>query len=93
MIACCLMSVFTSVYSSDKSSRESKKNTKVITIEKATIIGNQELPTVLYLVPWQPPQINALEATQTTDLTAQSIELIDRRSFQRRLNYYEDKKN
>tara|TARA_R110001592_G_scaffold52649_9_gene161302 strand:+ start:8152 stop:8445 length:294 start_codon:yes stop_codon:yes gene_type:complete len=69
---------------------EEKANTdsKIITIETATIRGNQELPTVLYLVPWQAPKINSLNATQTTDLTKNTIELIDRSSFKRLIEYY-----
>ena len=69
---------------------EEKANTdsKIITIEPATIRGNQELPTVLYLVPWQAPKINSLNATQTTDLTKNTIELIDRSSFKRLIEYY-----
>jgi hypothetical protein len=70
-------------YAVDKVSNKPKADSNVITIETATIRGNQELPTVLYLVPWQPPEINSLNATQTADLTKNTIELIDRNSFKR----------
>lgn len=67
---------------------QNNSDSQVITIETATIRGNQELPTVLYLVPWQPPQINALAETQTTDLTEPNLELIERSSFRRLIKYY-----
>lgn len=65
-----------------------KKDSQVITIETAVIRGNQELPTVLYLVPWQAPEINALAETQTTDILKKDIELIDRNSFRRLIQYH-----
>ncbi len=66
-----------------------KIDEKIITIETATIRGNQELPTVLYLVPWQPPKINPLESTQTADMTKHKIERIDRNSFKRLIEYHQ----
>lgn len=61
----------------------------VITIETATIRGNQELPTVLYLVPWQPPTINPLPASQTAEISQQPLEKIERNSFRRLLHYHQ----
>lgn len=66
-----------------------KKEGSVITIETATIRGNQELPTVLYLVPWQPPKINLLPSSQTADLNKQVIEKLERDSFRRLLHYHQ----
>lgn len=77
----CLFSV--SVQAQDKASDSSQ----IITIETATLRGNQELPTVLYLVPWQPPKINPLPASQTAELTQQALEKIERNSFQRLIKY------
>lgn len=62
---------------------------QVITIETATLRGNQELPTVLYLVPWQPPQIQRLVASQTAELLSQPVEAINRNSFLRLINYHQ----
>ena len=73
----------------DKTTTKPKSDSQIITIETATIRGNQELPTVLYLVPWQPPKINSLAATQTADITKNTIELIDRNSFKRLIEYHE----
>ena len=79
----CLFSM--SVPAQDKASDSSQ----IITIETATLRGNQELPTVLYLVPWQPPKINPLPASQTAELSSEVLEKIERNSFQRLLNYHQ----
>lgn len=65
----------------------------VITIETTTIRGNQELPTVLYLVPWQPPKINPLPASQTDDINDLMPEKIERNSFRRLLKYHQQLKS
>ena len=83
-----LSTITTVSMSVEKETVKAKSNSQIITIETATIRGNQELPTVLYLVPWQPPQINSLNATQTQDLTRNTIELIDRNSFKRLIEYH-----
>ena len=70
-----------------------EKKSSVITIETATIRGNQELPTVLYLVPWQAPKINPLPASQTADLTKQAPEKLERNSFLRLLHYHQQFKS
>lgn len=79
----------TASIAADRDAAKSKLNSQIITIETATIRGNQELPTVLYLVPWQPPEINSLNASQTQDLTRNTIELIDRSSFKRLIQYHD----
>lgn len=83
-----MLVVSTMSLAAEKETVKAKSNSQVITIETATIRGNQELPTVLYLVPWQPPEINSLNATQTQDLTKNTIELIDRNSFKRLIEYH-----
>ena len=79
----CLVSM--SVPAPDKAPDPSQ----VITIETTTLRGNQELPTVLYLVPWQPPKINPLPASQTAELSQPSLDKIERSSFQRLLQYHQ----
>ena len=81
--------VFSFSYAEESKTSKAKVDQNIITIETATIRGNQELPTVLYLVPWQPPEINSLTATQTQDLTKNTIELIDRNSFKRLIEYHQ----
>ena len=77
--------------SEEKVQTKSAPDSQIITIETATIRGNQELPNVLYLVPWQPPEINPLDANQATAKTQNTIELIDRNSFKRLIEYHDQK--
>lgn len=58
-----------------------KNSSQVITIETTTLRGNQELPTVLYLVPWQAPEVRALQASQTLKLSKTHLAPLNRESF------------
>lgn len=85
--------LFTSTASANETqnlagSDQNNSDAQVITIETATIRGNQELPTVLYLVPWQPPVVNPLTENKPANLLEADIELIERESFQRLLQLH-----
>lgn len=62
----------------------------IITIEGTRIRGNQELPTVLYLVPWQAPDIQELDAPTQSFTVQRPISMIERGEFRRLLEYYDD---
>lgn len=62
---------------------------EIITIEGTRITGNQESPTILYVVPWQPPEVEALEASASIKQLDSSIEPIERSEFRRLLGYHE----
>ena len=81
------------ITSSVKAQENPTDTSNVITIETTTIRGNQELPTVLYLVPWQPPQINPLPASQTDDINNFMPDKIERNSFRRLLKYHQQFKS
>jgi len=61
---------------------------EIIEIEGARIRGNQELPTVLYLVPWQAPKVYELAEPETTLATQRAIKPLQRESFKRLLSYH-----
>lgn len=61
----------------------------VISIEGATIRGDQELPTVLYLVPWQPPKVYSIDKPQQTLASSRLFKQLDRASFVRMQAYHE----
>ncbi len=89
LIVCLFSSTSTCLYAEEKAPVKTNTDSNIITIETATIRGNQELPTVLYLVPWQAPKINPLDASQAADMTQHTIELIDRNSFRRLIEYHD----
>ncbi len=61
----------------------------VLEIEGATIRGNQELPTVLYVVPWKPAKVYSLEKPEQSLASSRPLELIERDSFRRMLTYHQ----
>ncbi|MDX1453578.1 MAG: hypothetical protein R3183_13545 [Oleiphilaceae bacterium] len=66
---------------------------EVLTIEGARIRGNQELPTVLYVVPWQPPVVESLEKPATSFALQRKLEPLERTEFQRLMQYHEEFKH
>ena len=61
---------------------------QVITLEGTRIRGDQESPTVLYLVPWQPPEAQRLRQTDGELLVESRIEPLERAEFQRMVGYH-----
>ncbi|AOY90134.1 hypothetical protein BKP64_03710 [Marinobacter salinus] len=61
----------------------------VVTIEGTTIRGDQEVPTVMYLVPWQPPEVEDLKAPDERLMVAQEFSPLERYEFQRLMGYYQ----
>ena len=62
---------------------------QVVTIEGTRIQGEQELPTVLYLVPWQPVASEGPAPMERRLMTGEFPSLVDREDFQRRLRYHQ----
>ncbi len=62
---------------------------EVMVIENVRIRGDQELPLVLHIVPWQPPATYQLEAGQQANAVLRPIEPLERESFQRLVGYHE----
>jgi len=61
----------------------------VVTIEGTRIRGDQEVPTVMYLVPWQPPEVDELRAPEERLMVNQGIGPVERYEFQRFIQYHE----
>lgn len=53
----------------------------------STVVGNQEQPKVLYIVPWQPAQMPKLVYQPLQSLVDGVFENIDREEFVRELDY------
>lgn len=60
----------------------------IVTIEGTRIRGDQEVPTVMYLVPWQPPEVEELQAPDERLLVDQAYAPIERYEFQRLIHYH-----
>lgn len=57
-------------------------------LEGTKIIGSRELPKVLYIVPWRPPQSGELAGRPVESLMDEALAPVDREVFQRQVEYY-----
>jgi len=57
------------------------------TIDKAQIIGNRELPKVLYIVPWKKPAAGELSGPPVESVLDEALAPIDRDVFRRQVHY------
>ena len=57
---------------------------------RTEITGNQELPTVLYIVPWQKSDPGDLMGRPVNTLLDEILAPIDRTEFVRQIDYYDD---
>jgi hypothetical protein len=56
-------------------------------IDRTQIIGNRELPKVLYIVPWKKPLPSDLAGKPPTSVVDEALAPIDRDVFRRQVNY------
>jgi len=61
-----------------------------IELGRTEITGNQELPKVLYIVPWQKSDPGDLMGKPVNTLLDEVLAPIDREEFIRRVDYYDD---
>jgi hypothetical protein len=57
-------------------------------IDKTQIIGNRELPKVLYIVPWKQPQPGELSGRPARSLLDEVLGPVDRDEFRRQVHYH-----
>ncbi|WP_144776463.1 hypothetical protein [Marinobacter maritimus] len=65
------------------------QETGIVTIEGTRIRGDQEVPTVMYLVPWQPPEVDELQAPDERLMVEQTFTPLERYEFQRLVRYHD----
>ena len=56
-------------------------------IDPTQVIGNRELPKVLYIVPWKKPLPGELTGRPPTSVVDEALAPIDRDVFRRQVNY------
>jgi hypothetical protein len=62
---------------------------EVLKMEGTRIRGNQELPKVLYIVPWKQAEIPDLSQPPLESLIDEALTPVDREVFQRQVRYYD----
>ena len=60
-----------------------------ISLEGISIIGNKELPKMLYIVPWKTSELPELNAPPIESLIDEALAPIDRDNFKRKIRYYQ----
>jgi len=58
-------------------------------IDRSQIIGNRELPKVLYIVPWKKPLPGDLSGRPLESVLDEALAPVDRDVFRRQVNYQE----
>ena len=61
-----------------------------ITLSRTEITGNQELPKVMYIVPWQKSDPGDLMGRPVNTLLDEVLAPIDREEFVRQVGYYDE---
>ena len=61
-------------------------------IDRSQIIGNRELPKVLYIVPWKKPMPGDLSGRPLESVLDEALAPVDRDVFRRQVNYQEQSK-
>ncbi len=56
-------------------------------IDRSQIIGNRELPKVLYIVPWKKPAPDGLSGRPVQSVLDEALAPIDRDVFRRQMHY------
>lgn len=57
-------------------------------IDRTQIIGNRELPKVLYIVPWKKPLPGDLAGRPLVSVLDEALAPVDRGVFRRQVNYH-----
>jgi hypothetical protein len=72
-----------------KTDRATSDKTQVdrATIDQSQIIGNRELPKVLYIVPWKKPAAGGLSGPPVESVLDEALAPVDRDVFRRQVHY------
>jgi len=63
-------------------------STGLLTLESSAIRGNQELPKVMYIVPWKDPAMAELAGRPVNSLVEEVLAPVDREVFRRQTRYF-----
>ncbi len=62
----------------------------VIELEGTEVRGNQELPKMLYIVPWKQSELPEMSEPPLGSLIDEALMPVDRREFRREIRHYEN---
>jgi hypothetical protein len=59
-----------------------------LNLDSTTVIGNRELPKVMYIVPWKKSKLSELPSQPFNTLLDEALTPLDRDVFRREVAYY-----
>jgi hypothetical protein len=72
----------------DKPRKKAADQQDVLQLDTSSVTGNQELPKVLYIVPWKDAGMGDLAGRPVNSLLDEVLAPIDREVFKRQVKYY-----
>lgn len=76
----CTLVLMTAVFAEEK-----------IILEKENVIGNEESPKALYVVPWRPLQPVGVAGLEIQSMLDEELELVDPETFKRKVELFQIK--
>ncbi len=58
-------------------------------LDASSVTGNEELPKVMYIVPWKETSFSGLQGKPVNSVLDEVLEPVDREVFQRQLRYHQ----
>ncbi|MCW8844412.1 MAG: hypothetical protein OQK99_01135 [Gammaproteobacteria bacterium] len=86
LLLCCIASVHAD--DTDPPSAKATGQRDVLQLDSSAVTGNQELPKVLYIVPWKHAGVGDLAGRPVNSLLDEVLAPIDREVFQRQVRYF-----
>jgi len=62
-------------------------------LDSSSITGNEELPKVMYIVPWKETDVGELQGKPANSLLDEVLEPVDREVFRRQVRYFSQLKS
>ena len=85
---CCLVLVPVAMAAGKEPKKANRDNGEAKEVSGMSILGNNETPKSLYIVPWKSSEIGD-NASLTSSLLNDSMKAVDREVFMRELDFYE----
>ncbi|MCJ7555302.1 MAG: hypothetical protein MUP90_00095 [Gammaproteobacteria bacterium] len=86
VLLCCIGNVFADEAVSPSQRAAGQRD--VLELDSSAVTGNQELPKVLYIVPWKHAGVGDLAGRPVNSLLDEVLAPIDREVFQRQVRYF-----
>jgi len=86
VLLCCMGNVLADETVSPSQQNAAQRD--VLQLDSSAVTGNQELPKVLYIVPWKHAGVGDLAGRPVNSLLDEVLAPIDREVFQRQVRYF-----